>query len=113
MEDLKVLSGILDTLAFPLVFVDTEHIVRYINAEARQRYARLGVTVGKSIFACHNEHSSEIIRLCFQQLEHGENDIFMYENKKHRSYMRAIRDEKAALLGYYERFEPPAKNDRP
>lgn len=30
------------------------------------------------------------------------------DNEKHRIYMRAVRDADGQVLGYYERYEPPA-----
>jgi hypothetical protein len=54
-----------------------------------------------------------MIRQGFQKMEQGEEDIFMYENKKRRGYMRAVRDQDGSLLGYYERFELLAENVQP
>jgi hypothetical protein len=33
------------------------------------------------------------------------------DNEKHRIYMRAVRDGSGRLLGYYERYEPPATTE--
>jgi hypothetical protein len=40
-------------------------------------------------------------------LQNGENDILFADNEKHLVYMRAVRDTKDNLVGYYERYEPP------
>jgi hypothetical protein len=31
------------------------------------------------------------------------------DSPKHRIYMRAVRDADGKLIGYYERYEPPAQ----
>jgi len=63
--------------------------------------------IGKSIFDCHNPNSCQMIRGMFVRFQNGENDILFADNEKHRVYMRAVRDTKGKLIGYYERYEPP------
>jgi hypothetical protein len=35
----------------------------------------------------------------------GEEERLITDNKKHRIYMRAVRDQDGRVLGYYERYE--------
>jgi DUF438 domain-containing protein len=108
MEQLELLKLIFDSWNESIVFVDTNHIIRYMNAPAKVHYAKWGDVLGKSIFDCHNPDSCKIIRDCFVRLQNGENDILFADNEKHLVYMRAVRDTKDKLVGYYERYEPPA-----
>jgi DUF438 domain-containing protein len=107
MEQLELLTLILDSWNKSFVFVDTDHIIRYMNAPAKVHYAKWSDVLGKSIFDCHNANSGQMIRDCFVRLQNGENDILFDDNEKHRVYMRGVRDKKGKLIGYYERYEPP------
>jgi DUF438 domain-containing protein len=107
MEQLELLNLIFDSWNQEVVFVDTDHIIRYINAPAVQKYAKWGDILGKSIFDCHNPDSCRMIRDMFIRFQNGADDILFADNEKHRVYMRAVRDKRGKLIGYYERFEPP------
>ena len=107
MEQLELLTLLLDSWNESVVFVDTNHVIRYMNAQAKVHYAKWADVLGKSIFDCHNPDSCKIIRDCFTRLQNGEAEILFADNEKHRVYMRGVRDTKGKLLGYYERYEPP------
>jgi DUF438 domain-containing protein len=107
MEQLKLLTLILDSWNESVVFVDTNHIIRYMNTPAIKHYAKWGNVLGKNIFDCHNADSCQIIRDCFIRLQNGEEEVLFADNEKHRVYMRGVRDPKGNLIGYYERYEPP------
>lgn len=104
-----ILSILLNNLKDPYVFVDTEHIIRYMNSAAVFRYKSGDSLVGKSIFSCHNSASCDIMLEIFEMMKSGLNEKIITDNEKHRIYMRAVRDENGNLIGYYERFEPPVK----
>jgi DUF438 domain-containing protein len=104
MEQKELLAAILDSLTDELVFVDNEHIIRYVNQAGKKKYAKFGDILGKSIFACHKQHSAELIKACYVKLQAGENDILFSDNEKRCVYMRAVRNENGQLLGYYERY---------
>jgi DUF438 domain-containing protein len=101
-----VLSLILDNWNKPVVFVDTNHIIRYMNAPARKRYSKWGDVVGKSIFDCHNENSVRIIEQSFERLKQGDKEVLFVNNERSRVYLRAVRDADGVLVGYHERYEP-------
>jgi DUF438 domain-containing protein len=103
----EVLRAFLDSLEYPFVFVDTDHVIRYMNKAAVERYKGRPAEVGRSIFDCHNENSNRIILDVFSRLENGEEEVIIADTEEHRVYMRAIRAEDGTLIGYYERFEPP------
>ncbi|MDF9409613.1 MAG: hypothetical protein A4E52_02204 [Pelotomaculum sp. PtaB.Bin013] len=102
------LVALLDSIVEPIVFVDTRHIIRYVNKSAKDKHAKKGYMnlVGSSIFQCHNERSNEIILDTFKMLQKGEDEKVIYMNSaKQRVFMRAVRDSDGKLIGYYERVE--------
>jgi nitrogen-specific signal transduction histidine kinase len=107
MKEADILAHLLDSWNKPVVLVDTNHTIVYMNAPARVSFAKWGEIVGKSIFHCHNEQSSRIIRDVFEKLEKGQDEVLIADNERHRVYMRAVRDRDGRLVGYYERYDPP------
>jgi DUF438 domain-containing protein len=106
----ELYSAFLDSLKQPFVFVDTEHIIRYMNKPAVERYRGRPAAVGRSIFDCHNENSNRIILEVFERLKQGLDEELITDNEHHRVYMRAVRDHAGDLIGYYERYEPPCES---
>lgn len=105
MDREEIMGMLLDNWNDPVVFVDGEHVIRYMNRPAEERW---GEITGKSIFDCHNAASNDRIRKCFEQFQSGELDeIMISDSKRHRVYMRTVRDKDGKLQGYYERYEPP------
>ena len=100
MEQLELLPLLLDSWKEGVVFVDTNHILRYLNAKANKQQAQWGNIIGKSIFDCHNSNSCKIIRDCFTRLQNGEEEILFTNHPDHRVYMRSLRDSKCKLIGY-------------
>ena len=43
------------------------------------------------------------------EMHTGLEEKMITDNEKYRIFMRAVRDEKGNLLGYFERYEPPQK----
>ena len=111
MNDTLLLNAILDSMKNPVVFVDTSHTIRYMNAPATRHYAKDGGAklLGTSIFDCHNEESNAMIREIYAEMVEGLEERMITDNEKYRIYMRAVRDGSGKLLGYYERYEPPLK----
>ena len=106
MEQFELLALLLDSWKEGVVFVDTDHNIRYLNARAKKQQAKWGDIIGKSIFDCHNVNSGKIIRDCFIRLQNGEEEILFADHADHRVYIRGVRDTKGKLIGYYERYEP-------
>ena len=109
----ELLENFLNSLKDPFVFVDTKHVIRYMNKAAINTFERGPDLLGESIFACHNEKSCRIIREIFAKMEKGLEEQLITDSKKFRVYMRAVRNGSGELLGYYERYEPPVKNQKP
>lgn len=109
MQKEELYGLFLDSLKDPFVFVDNEHIIRYINRTAAETFKEGESLIGRSVFQCHNSASSDIIREIFNKMKNGLTEEIVADNEKHRIYMRAVRDRDGQLIGYYERYEPPVK----
>lgn len=107
--DASTLALFLDSLKDPFLFVDTEHVIRYMNKKAAEHYEKWGgvAILGNSIFDCHNEDSCRMMLEVFEALKSGEEERMISENEKRRIFMRSVRDASGELLGYYERYERP------
>ena len=103
----SVMMALLNSLKDPIVFVDTEHIIRYMNPAAIENYAKRGGAelIGKSIMDCHNETSCATIREVFAEMIEGKEEQLIASKETKRVYMRAVRADDGSLLGYYERYE--------
>jgi DUF438 domain-containing protein len=107
MIDETLMAAILDSLKDPLLFVDTDHIIRYMNKAAIPRYEEGEALLGRSLLDCHNERSQQIIVETLAALQAGEEEGLISENEERRIYMRAVRDPDSRVWGYYYRFAPP------
>lgn len=105
-----MLSYILDSYPYPIVFVDCDHIIRYMNKRAKYHYYQergYRDLIGKSLFDCHQEEKSvEMIKKAVEALKNHANERFLKVNvRNERIYIVPVRDENGDLLGYFERFE--------
>jgi len=107
MDRPELLELIMDSLKHQFVFVDTAHVIQYMNKPAVERYKGSPAKVGGSIFACHKEKSKQIILDVVEAFKEGEDEKMIFNSEDHRTFMRAVRDRDGNLIGYYERFEPP------
>jgi nitrogen-specific signal transduction histidine kinase len=107
MTDTQLMAAILDSLKDPVLFCDTNHIMRYMNKAAVEHYEEGENLLGRSVMDCHNERSRETIVETCALFEAGENERLISDNDKHRVYMRAVRNTEGKVVGYYERYEPP------
>ena len=101
-------TRILDSLVDPVLVADTEHIVVYMNRAAIDHYTGGETLMGTSLLDCHNERSREVMIEMLAVLRGGEEERLILDSEEKRIYMRAVRDESGALVGYYERYEPKA-----
>jgi DUF438 domain-containing protein len=109
MIDEKTLMAFMESLKDPFVFADTKHIIRYMNKRAIAHYKEGESLLGRSLFDCHNEESCRMMEEILAAFHAGEDERMIADDEKHRIYMRVVRDEQGAVLGYYERYEPPVK----
>ena len=109
MVDASLLVALLDSMKDPVLFADTDHVIRYMNKAAIAHYEEGAALLGRSVLDCHNENSQRLILEILDAMRTGEEERLITDNEQHRIFMRAVRGEDGALLGYYERYEPPAK----
>ena len=109
MIDSKTMSFILDSLKNPVLYTDTNHIVRYMNKAAIENYDDGEKLLGTNLLDCHNEKSQKMMLEIFAAMRTGLEEQIITDDEKHKIYMRAVRDREGTLIGYYERYEPPSK----
>jgi len=109
MMDVTFMAAILDSLKDPLLFADTEHIIRYMNKAAIAYYSEGASLLGRLLLDCHNKESQQQIIEILAAMQAGEEERLITDNEKHRIYMRAVRGVDGQVLGYYERYEPPVE----
>ena len=109
MTNEQMFAYILDSIPYRVVFVDTDHIIRYMNKEAQYHYYQVrgyDNLIGKSIFECHNEKSKEMLIAAVEKLKNHGNEIYLGVSvRNERKYINPVRNEKGELIGYFERFE--------
>ena len=107
--DTKTFEAILDSINSPIVFVDNDHIIRYLNKPARNLfYGKFGYSdlIGKSLFDCHAPSSREPIKRLHARLLEGENEIFVRViNNRLKLTAIGVHDKAGTLIGYYERYD--------
>lgn len=106
MTDTNLLAALLDSLKAPLLFADTEHVIRYMNRAATAHYEQGEALLGTSLLDCHNETSQAVIVETLKVLQAGAQERLTSDNPDQRIYMRAVRAADGRVLGYYERYEP-------
>ena len=109
MIDATLMAAILDNFKNPLLFVNTEHTIRYMNKATIAHYDQGLGLIGTSVLDCHNQRSQKIITEILAAMRDGEEERLIADDEESRIYMRAVRDGEGQLLGYYERYEPPRK----
>ena len=107
MIDSTLMATILDSLKAPVLFADTEHVTRYMNKAAIEFYDDGEGQIGRSLLDCHNEQSQKTMHEILAEMQEGLEERLIIQKDEYDVYMRAIRDQDGALLGYYERYEPP------
>jgi len=110
MINIDLMFAMLESLKDPFTFVDTGHIIRYMNPAALALYEKGTALLGTNVLDCHNQQSNKIILEIFAAMQEGLEERLISEDEKQRIFMRAVRDKEGTLLGYYERYEPINKN---
>lgn len=112
MTDLnEIYKSVLEADRAAVVICDLEHIIIYMNPTAIRRYDHWGgaVLLGKSLLACHNEKSREMIRKVVDwfRADAAHNLVYTSHNEKENKdvYMVALRNDSGELIGYYEKHE--------
>lgn len=103
----ELLTAILDSYAYEVVFCDREHTVRFLNRAAKEKYGDI-LKVGNSIFNCHNENSRVKIEKFLARADSGEQgEMFevLNETSGEREFFVPVRNADGAVIGYFERHE--------
>jgi PAS domain-containing protein len=108
MDSADYYAAILDSLKDPLLVADTGHVTRYMNNAAKAYYEEGEALIGRSLLDCHNEQSQQMMVDILAEMHEGLEERLITDNEKHRIYMRVVRDPEGQVIGYYERYEPPA-----
>lgn len=110
----EILESILDAYSYEIVFVDRQHMVRYMNKTAKERYGNR-VQINQSLFDCHNENSKIKIEEFLKRADAGENEMFETYNTKtgEREFFVPVRDHNQQVIGYFERHEMPWDENNP
>ena len=111
--NIGIYEALLDTINSPIVFVDNDHVICYLNKAAKIRYyEKRGYSelLGKSLFECHNAESEKKVKQIHSKLLDGENEVFLKVTDDNETItVVAVRDATGKLMGYYERFEKTAE----
>lgn len=110
MEEVEILKGILNSYPYPIVFVDNDYIIRYMNKNAQYHYYEergYKDLIGKSLFDCHNDNkSNEKIKMAYEGIKRNGKEVFItITSRNQRVYMQGVRDSKGNWIGFIERFE--------
>ena len=110
MEQLEIMEGILNAYPYPIVFVDNDYVIRFLNRFARYHYYEergYGELIGKNIFDCHlTDAAKEKIKLAYEGIKKNGKEVFIGVNTRNqRMYMMGVRNRKGEWMGFFERFE--------
>ncbi|MFH1851819.1 MAG: PAS domain-containing protein [Candidatus Neomarinimicrobiota bacterium] len=111
MESEELYACLLDSLRDPLLFADTDHLIRYLNRAATEHYTGGSDLLGRSLLDCHNPESQRQMIAILKKMHTGLDEELITDQPDKRIYMRAVRDSAGRLLGYYERYEYPFDRD--
>lgn len=110
-------AALLDSMPYPFVFADLEHVIRYMNKAAIRHYSEergFKDLLGKSLFDCHNRESRRKILEAVEHFKSGGGELFLKVNARNeRVFVAPVRDAKGELVGYFERFEADEKRGDP
>ena len=100
-------QSLLNSIKDPILVADINHIVQYINKAAIAHYSEGDKLLKTNLLKCHNEVSQKIMIDILAEMQNGLEEKLITDNEKYRIFMRAVRDNRGNLIGYFERYEPP------
>ncbi len=100
-------TSLLNSITDSILVADTNHIVQYMNKAAIAHHTGGEELLGSNLLKCHNEESQKMMIEILAEMRNGLDEKLITDNEKLRAFMRAVRNEKGELIGYYERYEPP------
>ena len=107
--DKAFLLSLLNSIKDPILFANTNHIVQYMNKTAIVHYSEGEKLLKTNLLKCHNEESQKMMIEILSEMQDGLEEKLITDNEKYRIFMRAVRNDKGELIGYFERYEKPVK----
>ena len=116
----ELIRQFVEQYKYPVVIADLDHIIRYLNKAACDKYAKRGFPdlENSSLLDCHNANSVQMIKDIVAKMKDGLDEVYLATTKENQKvFMTSIRNERGELIGYSERFEdihdntPPAAAD--
>ena len=88
-------------MACAVTAADAEGVIRYMNRRARETYRKHGDLIGRSLFDCHGERATGIIR---RLLAEGGTNAYTIEKEGVRKmiYQTAVTDDEGRVTGIVE-----------
>ena len=110
MEQLEIFESILDSYPYPVVYVDNDFIIRFMNKNARYHYydeRGYQNLIGQSLFHCHRtEKAVERIKSAYEGIKQNGKEVFIgISTRNQRMYMQGVRSKSGEWIGFIERFE--------
>ncbi len=108
-QKISRLKGILNAVPFPIVFVDRDFVIQYLNKAAEERYyhvLKYADLPGTSLLKYHKPASGEKIKALVKQIAQEKQEVFLKVNQYgERVYVVPVFDEQEQFIGFFERFE--------
>lgn len=108
-EHVLMLSAILDAVPFPIVFVDQDFIIRYLNKPAEKRYygdLKHHDLTGKCLFDYHKPVSQEKIKEIVKKIATEKQEVFLKVNQYgEKVFVVPVFNKEEQFIGFFERFE--------
>lgn len=110
MQEIEMYEGILNSYPYPIVFIDNDYIIRFMNKNAQYHYYEergYKDLIGKSLFDCHdNSKSIERIKQGYEGIKRNGKEVFVcVTSRNQRVYMQGVKNSKGEWIGFIERFE--------
>ena len=119
MNTQLICESIVSSFPYPVLFVDLNHVIQYMNPAAEYHYyTERGHKnlIGQSLFDCHQDSASKNrIEAAVEKFKKDSKEVFLgLTDRNMRIYVSPVRNPEGELIGYYERFEmnlqlPPAR----
>ena len=103
-------QSLLHSINDPILFADTNHIVQYMNKAGIEYYEEGEELLQSNLLKCHNEESQKMMIEILAEMQNGLEEKLVTDNEKYRIFMWSVRNDEGELLGYFERYEKPAKH---
>ena len=113
MDEKEMLKAIVDSYPAPIVFVDNDYIIRFLNRLAKERFHQdmeHPALLGKSIFDCHNPHSIEKIKFGYTQVQKdGKPFPVGVNHHNENTYIQGVTNHLGEYIGFFELCIPKNK----